>query len=220
MEKWFGKSSQGPLRYGQNRNFQYGYNQYDRDSYCFHNSAPRRLYNRDHWQDTATQQPECSTKTVRFQDSRPTQDEENLSLSNIIRRMHGLSVHPSCMRNTCSASRTSRANWPRHKCSRRRPHAPYTFTATTPVCAAHLRVSGTRNGMGWSSVVGIVTREACSVGSGQRSGMLVDESAHGTFTVPLARFSSSLLSNWWGWDIQRRRLCLSATCLPTLCDCA
>jgi hypothetical protein len=42
----------------------------------------------------------------------------------------------------------------------------------------------------------IITREACSVRSGQRSGMLVvDKTAHGTFMVPLVKFGISLVSS-------------------------
>ena len=89
MEQWFGKTSPDPRRYGQNRNPRYGHDQFDRDSYRFHNPAPHDSYEREHWQDT--RRPEYVTKAVRFQDPKPAQDEEHLSLSDIIRGMHGLS---------------------------------------------------------------------------------------------------------------------------------
>jgi hypothetical protein len=43
--------------------------------------------------------------------------------------------------------------------------------------------------------LGIITREARSVRSGQRSGMLVDEFAHDTFMILLVKFGSSLVGN-------------------------
>jgi hypothetical protein len=52
-----------------------------------------------------------------------------------------------------------------------------------------------RVGVQWLASSGIITREACSVRSGQRSGMLVDETAHGTFMVPLVKFGISLVSS-------------------------
>src|SRR6266705_2339543 len=67
------------------------------------------------------------------------------------------------------------------------------------VCAAHFGVFGvsgwvmnpftarSRVGVRWSASSGIITREACSVRSGQRSGMLVDKTARDTFMVPLVK---------------------------------
>ena len=82
MEQWFGKTSPDPRRYGHSRNSRYSYDQFDRDSYHFHNPALHDSYEREHWQDT--RRPEYVTKAVRFQDPKPTQDEEHLSLSDII----------------------------------------------------------------------------------------------------------------------------------------
>ncbi len=64
MEQWFGKTPQDPRR---DFSFQHNYGQYDHDSYHFCNPAPQRPNGHDFGQD-------------------------DLSLGNIISRMHGLST--------------------------------------------------------------------------------------------------------------------------------
>ena len=116
------QTPQDPRRYGQNRNFQYTYDQYDRDSY---NPAPHSFYNCDHWQDTATQQSEYSMTTMRFQDPRPIQDEDNLSLTSFARCMDSACATLTTPSGTCnahSALRTSCESWPNQKRSRHHPH--------------------------------------------------------------------------------------------------
>lgn len=47
------------------------------------------------------------------------------------------------------------------------------------------------------SIVGITIRKTSTLRSDQRSGMLVDKTAHSMFMVPLVKFGSSLVSGLW-----------------------
>ena len=87
IKQWFNRDSQDP-RSSRQRD----YDQRDRDFYRSHDPTPQDQYSRE---SPAPQQPEYTTKTVRFQDSKSPWEEEDLSLSDLIRKMHGLSIRDS-----------------------------------------------------------------------------------------------------------------------------
>jgi hypothetical protein len=83
MEQWFGRDSQDP-RSSRQRD-----HERDRDTYRSRDFSPQTQYSHE---EPVPQQPEYTTKTVRFQDSKSPREEEDLSLSDLIRKMHGLSI--------------------------------------------------------------------------------------------------------------------------------
>lgn len=88
MEHWFGRDSQDPQSSRQ-CTVTHNYDQHDHDIYWPHDFAPETQYPHE---DPVPQQPEYTTKTVQFQDSKSPQEKEDLSLSNLICKMHGLSI--------------------------------------------------------------------------------------------------------------------------------